>query len=72
MYLFQIVFFFTHICFVESHVLFMLFIFIYVHCVYWCPRRFPYQMKSMSFNSNTTGFTSGAGTVYPSGAQPGY
>lgn len=28
--------------------------------------------KSVSFNGNTTGFTSGAGTVYPSGTHPGY
>ena len=38
-------------------VLFVLFVFIYVH-VYWCPTRFPCQMMFVSFNSNTTGVTS--------------
>jgi hypothetical protein len=43
----------------------MLFVFI---DVYWCPTRFPYQIMFVSFNSNTTGVTSGAGTANPSGA----
>jgi len=43
----------------------MLFEFIYVH---WCPTRFPYQMMFISFNSNTTGGTCGAGTTNPFGA----
>jgi type III secretory pathway component EscS len=47
------------------HVLFMLYVFIYVH---WCPTRFPYQMMFVSFNSNRTGVTCGAGTANPSGA----
>ena len=42
----------------EVHVLFMLFVFIYV---YWCSTRSPYQMMFVSFNSNTR-VTSGAGT----------
>ena len=42
----------------------MLFVFIYV---YWCPTRFLYQMMFVTFNSNTTGVTCGAGTAYPSG-----
>ena len=46
------------------HDLFMLFVFIYV---YWCPTRFLYQMMFVTFNSNTTGVTCGAGTAYPSG-----
>jgi hypothetical protein len=36
------------------HLLFMLFVFIY-----WCPTGFPYQMMSVSFNSNTRRVTSG-------------
>jgi len=46
----------------------MLFVFIYV---YWCPTRFPHHMMFVSFNNNTTGATSGAGTAYHSGA-PGF
>jgi hypothetical protein len=42
----------------------MLFVFIYG---YWCPTRFPYQMMFVSFNSNTTGVTRGAGSVRHSG-----
>ena len=38
----------------------MLFVFLYV---YWCPTRFTYQLVIMSFNSNTTGVTCGAGTA---------
>jgi hypothetical protein len=34
----------------------------------WCQTRFSFQMMFVSFNSNTTGVTSGAGTTYPSGA----
>ena len=40
----------------------MLFVFIYV---YWCPTRFSSQMMFLSFISNTTGVTSGAGTGTP-------
>ena len=47
------------------HVLFMLFVFIYL---YFCPTRFPFQMIFLQFNSNTTDATSGAGTAKPSGA----
>ena len=47
------------------HVFFMLYVFIYV---YWCLTRFTYHMTFLSFNSNTAGVTSGAGTVGPSGA----
>jgi len=43
----------------------MLFVFIFI---YWCPTRSPYQMMLVSFNSNTTGVTCGAGTAHPSGA----
>jgi hypothetical protein len=32
-----------------------------------CPTRFLYQMMFVTFNSNTTGVTCGAGTAYPSG-----
>ena len=35
--------------------------------VYWCPARLPFQMMFVSFNSNTTGVTSRAGTANPSG-----
>jgi hypothetical protein len=52
-------------CFVDAHVLFMLFVFIYV---YWCPTQFPYQMMFVSSNGNTTVLTCGAGTAYHSGA----
>jgi len=47
------------------HVLFMLFVFIYVG---WCPMWFPCQMMLLSFNfiSNKTGFTSRSRTAYPS------
>ena len=44
---------------------FMLFVFIYI---YWCPTQFPYQMMFVSFNSNTTGATSGVGSSFPSEA----
>ena len=47
------------------HVLLMLYVFIYV---YRCLTRFPYHMTFLSFNSNTAGVTSGAGTEGPSGA----
>jgi len=43
----------------------MLFVFIYV---YLCPARSPYYMMFVSLYSNTTGATSGAVTVYTSGA----
>ena len=33
---------------------------------YWCPTRFLFQMMFVSFISNTTGVTSGAGTSNPS------
>ena len=36
--------------------------------VFWCPPRFEYHMMFVSFRSSTTGVTSGAGTVYRSGA----
>jgi hypothetical protein len=45
---------FTFICFEGIHVLFMLFVFIYV---YWYGTRFPYQMMFMSFKSSMTGAT---------------
>jgi len=32
---------------------------------YWCPTRLPYQTMIVSFDSNTTGVTSGAGTTSP-------
>ena len=41
-----------------------LFVFIYV---YLCPTRFPYHIMYVSVNSNTMGFTSGAGTDDHSG-----
>ena len=47
------------------HVLFMLFVFIYV---YLCPTLFPYHMILLSFNIYTMGVTNGAGTSKPSGA----
>ena len=39
-----------------------------IDCVYLCPTRFQYHMMFVSFKSSTTGVTSGAGTVYRSGA----
>ena len=41
-------------------------IFVFIH-VYWCRTRFPCQMLFVSFKSNTTGVTSGAGIANPSG-----
>ena len=52
----------TLICIVGVHVLFMLFVSIYVH---WCPKRFPYQMMIVSFYSNTIGVTCAAGSAKP-------
>jgi hypothetical protein len=40
------------------HALFILFVFMYL-C--WCPTRFPYHTMFVSFNSNTTDASSGAG-----------
>jgi hypothetical protein len=40
-----------------GHVLF--FYFFYLFRDFWCPTRFPYRMMFVSFNSNTTGTTSG-------------
>jgi hypothetical protein len=42
----------------------MLIVFIYTN---WCPTRLQYQMMFVSFTSNTTGVTCGAGTANPSG-----
>lgn len=42
------------------HVSYMLLVFIHAYC--W-PTWFPYQMMSLSFNSNTMGVISGAGTA---------
>jgi hypothetical protein len=40
-----------------------------ISCISWCQTRcFPCQMMFVSFNSNTTGVTSGAGTANISGA----
>ena len=50
------------------HVLFMLFVFIYV---FWCQTRYQYQMAVVWFNNNATGITNGEGITYPSGA-PAY
>ena len=47
-----------------GYVLCMSFVFIYE---YWCPTRFPYQMMFVSYSSNTTGVTCGAGTANPYG-----
>ena len=44
------------------HVLIMSIVLIYVS---WCPTRLPYRMMFVSFNSNTTGATCGAGTANP-------
>jgi hypothetical protein len=46
--------------------MFMFVIWIYLHI--FVRKRFPYHMMSESFNSYTTGTTSGAGTAYPSRA----
>ena len=45
----------------------LIFVFVFTY-IYWCPKRFPYQMMFFSLNSNTTGVTSGAGNAHPSGA----
>ena len=47
---------------VNQELLTLLFVFTYV---YWCPKRVPYHMLFVSFNSYTTGATYGAGTVVP-------
>ena len=47
------------------HILFILFVFIYV---YWCPILFPCQKIFVSFSSNTMGVANGAGTKTPSEA----
>ena len=53
--------FMLYICYLWGiHVLYTLFVFIYV---YWCSKRFPFLMMFVSFNSNTTGVTSGAATA---------
>ena len=49
------------------YVLITFFVFIYL---YWCLTRCSCQMMFVSFNSNTTGVTSGTGTTYLSGAPP--
>ena len=54
-----------HLFCIRVDVPLMLFVFIYA---YWRPTRFPHQMMSMSFISNTTGVTYGARTADPSGA----
>ena len=53
--------FFTPICFIGIHVLYMLVVFIYAYC----PTRFPCHI---SLNSYTTGVTIGAVTASPLGA----
>ena len=62
-------FVFTPIYNVRVHVLFMFFLaFTYS---YWCPTWIPHQMIFLSFNSNTTGASSRAGTVnHPGSAEP--
>ena len=42
--------------------------YLYLHsiCACWCPPRFSYQTKFVSFGSSTTGVTNRAGTVNPS------
>jgi len=42
--------------------MYMLFVFIYV---YWCPKRYLFQMM-LSFSNNTTVVTCGVGTTKPS------
>jgi hypothetical protein len=56
--------FLLQIIFIGVNVLSMLFVFIDV-C--WCLAQFPYHMMYVSFNSNTTGDTSGAETGNPFG-----
>jgi hypothetical protein len=36
---------------------------LYILCIYWCATRFPYHIMFVSFDSNTTGVTNGAGTT---------
>ena len=36
----------------------------YLYLFTWCPKRFPYKIVVLSFNSNTTGATSGAGNSF--------
>jgi len=44
--------------------LFYVLLFVLTYC---CPTPFPYHMTFVSFKNNTTGSTSGDGTVYHSG-----
>jgi hypothetical protein len=46
----------------------LLFVFIFVYSVYCCPTQWPYQMMFESLNSNMTGATNEAWTVYPYGS----
>jgi hypothetical protein len=46
---------------------FMFYLCLFYFYVNWCPSRFPFQMMFVSFNSYTTGITSGAGTANLSG-----
>jgi len=58
----------TPICFVRVSCFIYVFFCVFIY-VFWSPTRFPYQMMFVSFNSNTTGATCGAGTVKPFGLE---
>jgi hypothetical protein len=51
-----------------GEVMHLLFVFIFVYSVYCCPTQWPYQMMFESLNSNMTGATNEAWTVYPYGS----
>ena len=53
-------FVFTALVLYGVHIIIMLIVFIYT---YWCTTRFKYQMMFKSFNSNSTGVTSGSVTA---------
>jgi hypothetical protein len=44
------------------------FLHIYIIYAYWYPTRLPYQMMFVSFNTNASGVTRGAGTANHAGA----
>ena len=54
----------SHICHCTLTIFLIKHVFIEVYC---CPTQLPCQVMLMSVNTNTTGATNGAGTVYPLG-----
>jgi hypothetical protein len=59
---------YDYVRFVFTHILLCRECRFYLYYLYWCPTGFLYKMIFVSFDSNTTGVTSGARTVEPSGS----